>query len=138
MFDLRLAGVRAASLELGLNEPVVHPVALDVDSAASAASAWRGANGPVTAVCAYNDEVAFALLAGMRRLGLVAPDDLAVIGADNIPTAPFASPPLTTVDQDIATISRHLSRLVTHGIGGKRPPRPPRTGVITLVVRDSA
>jgi len=138
IFDLRLSGVRAGCLELGLDEPIVQPVALDVDSAASAASAWRLADPPVTAVCAYNDEVAFALLAGMRALRLTAPDDLAVIGVDNVPTAPFASPPLTTVDQDIAAISVHLSRMVTHGIAGKRPPRPPRSDVITLVVRESA
>lgn len=138
IFELRLSGVRAVCLEMGLDEPVVQPVAPEVDSAASAAAAWRRANPPVTAVCAYNDEVAFALLAGMRALRLTAPDDLAVIGVDNVPTAPFASPPLTTVDQNIAAISAHLARMVTHGIAGKRPPRPPRSDVITLVVRDSA
>jgi DNA-binding LacI/PurR family transcriptional regulator len=138
ILELRLSGVRAACLERGLDEPVIQPVALDVNSAASAAAAWRAAQPAVTAVCAYNDEVAFALLAGMRKLGLTTPDDLAVIGVDNIPTAPFANPPLTTVDQNLAAMSAHLSSMVTHGIGGKRPPRRPGSDIITLIVRDSA
>lgn len=136
--ELRLSGVRTACLERGMDAPVVEPVAPDVDSAAAAASAWQRADPPVTAVCAYNDDVAFAVLAGMRTLGLTAPGDLAVIGVDNIPTAPFASPPLTTIDQDITGISRHLVRMVTQGIAGKRPPRPPLANLLRLVVRESA
>jgi DNA-binding LacI/PurR family transcriptional regulator len=134
---LRLAGVRAACRELGFDEPAVEIVALDIESAASAASAWRRSDPPVTAVCAYNDEIAFALLAGMRTLGLQAPSELAVIGMDNIPTAPFTDPPLTTIDYDVTTLSAHVSRMVTHGIAGKRPPRPPREDLIRLIVRDS-
>lgn len=136
--QLRLAGVRAACREHGLSEPVLQPVAPAVESAAAAAAAWRGEDPPVTGVCAYNDDTAFALLAGMRTIGLRAPDDLAVVGVDNISTAPFASPPLTTVDQDIPGISAQLSRMVIQGIAGKRPPRPPLENLLTLVVRESA
>ena len=53
-----------------------------------------GAEDPaVTAVCAYNDDVALAVLAGMHRLALTAPGDLAVIGVDDIPAAALAVPP---------------------------------------------
>jgi DNA-binding LacI/PurR family transcriptional regulator len=74
----------------------------------------------------------------MRAIGLTAPDDLALVGVDDIPTARFADPPLTTVGQDIPAITAYVARMVTHGIAGKRPPRRPRTEFFTLIVRDSA
>jgi len=54
----RLAGVREACRAAGLREPDVRTVAMDADSAAEATSAWTGVQVPVTAVCAYNDEIA--------------------------------------------------------------------------------
>jgi DNA-binding LacI/PurR family transcriptional regulator len=138
MAGRRLDGVRRACLELGLDEPEVRPVALDSESASVAAAAWRSMDPPVTAVCAFNDEVAFALLHGMRSIGLSAPGDLALVGVDDIPTARFADPPLTTVGRDIPAISAHVSHMVSHGIAGKRPARPPVPDFATLVVRDSA
>jgi DNA-binding LacI/PurR family transcriptional regulator len=137
MAGRRLDGVRRACLELGLDEPDVQPAALDFASAVAAAAAWRSMDPPVTAVCAFNDEVAFALLHGMRSIGLSAPDDLALVGVDDIPTARFAAPPLTTVGRDIPAISAHVAHMVSHGIAGKRPSRPPVQDFATLVVRDS-
>ena len=58
-------------------------------------NAWRAATPPVTAACAYNDETALALLAGLRGRGLTAPDDLAVVGVDDIPVAILADPALS-------------------------------------------
>ncbi|MFC4944360.1 LacI family DNA-binding transcriptional regulator [Pseudonocardia sp. GCM10023141] len=133
--DGRLAGIRAACAAAGLPAPDVRPVALDVAGADAAVAAWHGS---VTAVCAYNDEVAFAVLHGMRRAGLRAPSDLAVIGVDDIPTAPFADPPLTTVKQDIAAITAHVSRLVGAGIAGAPPPPHPTRDFLSVVSRESA
>lgn len=133
---LRLEGVRTACVELALDLPDVRPVPLDADAAASAARAWHEAG--VTAVCAYNDENAFALLAGMRLVGLSAPSDLAVIGVDNIPLAPFAFPPLTTIDQHIRVVAKHLVALVRAGIAGEPLPATPRSEAVTVVVRQSA
>ena len=133
---LRLEGVRTACVELGLDLPDVRPVPFDTDAAASAVRAWHEAG--VTAVCAYNDETAFALLAGMRLVGLSAPSDLAVIGVDNIPLAPFAFPPLTTIDQHIDVVAKHLVALVRAGIAGEPLPATPRSEAVTVVVRQSA
>ncbi len=133
---LRLEGARTACVELGLDLPDVRPVPPDADAAARAVRAWREAG--VSAVCAYNDEVAFAVLAGMRLLGLSAPADLAVIGVDNIPLAPFAFPPLTTIDQHIGIVAQHLVALVRAGIAGDPLPRMPRSEAVTVVVRESA
>ncbi|WP_062380057.1 LacI family DNA-binding transcriptional regulator [Demequina pelophila] len=50
-----------------------------------------------TAVAAYNDEVALVVLQAAHRLGLRVPEDLAVIGVDDLALAAAAWPPLTTV-----------------------------------------
>jgi DNA-binding LacI/PurR family transcriptional regulator len=77
---------------------VVRSLDLDPDSAAVAVDAWR--QHGVSGICAYNDETAIAILAGLRRYGLRSPDDLAIIGADDIPMARLTDPPLTTVAVD--------------------------------------
>jgi LacI family transcriptional regulator len=51
----------------------------------------------VTAVIAFNDLVAFGLLAALRERGVAVPGEISVIGFDDIPFAPYASPPLTTM-----------------------------------------
>ncbi|MEM7738045.1 MAG: LacI family DNA-binding transcriptional regulator [Deinococcota bacterium] len=52
---------------------------------------------PPTAVFAGNDTIAFGVLAAIRERGLQVPEDVAVVGFDNLPLASYASPPLTTV-----------------------------------------
>jgi DNA-binding LacI/PurR family transcriptional regulator len=132
----RLSGVRAECRRRGLEAPVVRRLPLSVEAAHEAIETWRATG--VTAVCAYNDELAFALLAGLRAAGLRAPGDLAVIGVDDIPLAPFATPPLTTIRLDLAATARHLIAVVVAGIAGQATPAaatdPP---TFSLVVRAS-
>ncbi|MFH8491089.1 substrate-binding domain-containing protein [Streptomyces longisporoflavus] len=120
-FELRRQGVRDARSELGLDAPVVRKVEPDADVAETAVQ--------VTAVCAFNDEVAFALLVGMRAAGLSAPGDLAMIGVDNIPVTRFAEPPLITVGQHMRIVAGGLAEAILRrrdfpaGRGRGRPAR---------------
>lgn len=134
----RLDGVRQACADLGLAEPFVIGVPLDAEAAADAISTWRGADPAVTAVCAYNDMTAIALLAGLRRLGLRAPDDLALIGVDDIPAARLADPPLTTVIVDQRAVAEHLAKTIVAALAGKSAPRRPGSDIIQLITRASA
>jgi DNA-binding LacI/PurR family transcriptional regulator len=132
----RLAGTRTACTTGGAAEPSVRVVPLEQDAAAVAVQAWRDEG--VTGVCAYNDEVAMAVLAGMRRLGLHAPRDLAVIGVDDIPAARLAVPALTTVTTDQAAVAVHLAATVLAAING-RPALPAElTEIVAVVHRESA
>jgi len=133
--ERRLAGVRAACLEHGLAEPLVIPVHVDPESAASAVAAWTQAD--VDGVAAYNDEVAFAVLAGARAAALAVPDDLAIIGVDDVPLAALASPPLTTVTQSIEHEASYLAACVLAALDGVAPPPRPHDPP-TLVARESA
>ncbi|HET6480312.1 MAG TPA: substrate-binding domain-containing protein, partial [Actinoplanes sp.] len=87
---------------------------------------------------AYNDEVALAVLAGVRRAGLQAPGDLAVIGVDDIPPARLADPALTTVTTDQAAIGAHLAATVVAALRGRAAPALPPAAVVRVVTRASA
>jgi DNA-binding LacI/PurR family transcriptional regulator len=134
----RLAGVRAACRAAGLREPDVRTVAMDAGSAASAVSAWTGADPAVTAVCAYNDEIAIGLLAAARSLGVAVPATLAVIGVDDIPTAVFADPPLTTVRTDFCEHANRLAALVVAAANGDEASVPAPADTVELIRRRSA
>jgi DNA-binding LacI/PurR family transcriptional regulator len=134
----RLSGVRRTCADLGLDRPVVQTVGLDaVDTATAAVGAWRAGSPPVTGVCAYNDEVAFAVLAGARAHHLTLPGDLAVVGVDDIPTARFAGPPLTTVAFDNEATARNLTAIVVGALSHQDPPQQADSTIVRLMARDS-
>jgi DNA-binding LacI/PurR family transcriptional regulator len=71
---------------------------------------------PPTAVFAQNDQMAVGVLRAARDAGLLVPDELSVIGIDDIPLAAYFAPPLTTVRQDFAAIGRQAARLLIRAV----------------------
>lgn len=69
-----------------------------------------------TAVFAHNDQMAVGILRAARDAGLKLPQQLSVIGVDDIPLASYFAPPLTTMRQDFAAIGRESSRLLIQTI----------------------
>ena len=135
----RLDGVRMACADLELDEPDVQTVPLDPAGAEDAVRAWQQAKPRITAVCAYNDEVAMALLSAANRLGVQVPGDLAVIGVDDIPSAPLTVPALTTVHRNLAPYVDLIAGAVVRAIDGRPPIRRwPHSDTLTLVRRESA
>ncbi|MGP4047684.1 LacI family DNA-binding transcriptional regulator [Streptomyces sp. 2A115] len=134
----RLDGVHKVCADLDLPEPDVRTVPLDAAGAAEVVKAWLAADPPVTGICAFNDNVALAVLAGLSQLGLRAPQDLAVIGVDDIPNASLAQPPLTTVVRDTDAIARGLARRVVDTLNGKQIPAEPLRDELMIRVRESA
>ena len=59
-----------------------------------------------TGVCCANDEMAAGVLRAAHQLGLAVPDDLSVVGFDDITMANYTDPPLTT----IGVVKEHLGR----------------------------
>jgi DNA-binding LacI/PurR family transcriptional regulator len=134
----RLDGVRETCAELGLPEPDARTVPLRPNRAAEVVRSWLAAQPAVTGICAFNDEVAMAVLAGLRLLGGQAPRDLAVIGVDDTPAAAVANPPLTTVVQDFAAIAEHHARSVVAALAGEQLPGAPVKPEYRLEIRESA
>ncbi|WP_432194293.1 LacI family DNA-binding transcriptional regulator [Streptomyces sp. bgisy027] len=133
----RLDGVREVCAELGLPEPDVRTVPVEPDGAVEAVKAWLAADPPVTGVCAFNDDVALAILAALRSLGLRAPADLAVIGVDDIPGAALAQPPLTTILRDTEVIARGLARRIVDTLDGAQVPTDPIQDPLRVHIRAS-
>jgi LacI family transcriptional regulator/LacI family repressor for deo operon, udp, cdd, tsx, nupC, and nupG len=63
-------------------------------------------NAKATAIFCYNDVVAIGLLAACRRQGVAVPDQLAVVGFDDIESALYVTPPLTTISQPLLTLGQ--------------------------------
>jgi DNA-binding LacI/PurR family transcriptional regulator len=70
-----------------------------LDGGERALQALTSPDSPPSAVFCYNDMTAIGLLCAARRAGLSVPQDLAVVGFDDIPLATYVCPPLTTVAQ---------------------------------------
>ena len=103
--DFRLQGVRSECSAQELADPVVIRVELDEDSAAQAlSSALETTGGDAVAVCAYNDDVAIAVLAAARRLELAVPSRVGVIGVDHTMLGQLFAPRLTSVHIDLPRI----------------------------------
>ena len=83
----------------------------------------------MTAVAAYNDEVAITVLAGIRRAGLRCPDDLAVIGMDEMAINGSMEPPLSSIEFDIDKLALLYADELSAILDGTTAPR--RTPVTT-------
>ena len=69
-----------------------------------------------TAVFAYSDLVAIGVLKALRELGLRVPQDIALVGYDDIEFAPFVDPPLTTVAQLVYEIGQKGTEILLEKI----------------------
>ena len=92
---------------------------------------------PPSAIFAANDLMAFGAIAAIREAGLRVPDDISVIGFDDIPTAAQFYPPLTTVRQPLHQIGRSAVSTLLALIAGIDPASPQVTLPTDLVVRAS-
>jgi DNA-binding LacI/PurR family transcriptional regulator len=132
----RLAGYRQTIRAAGGPAPRVVPAGITFAAGQAAfRQLWRGRNHP-TAVLAMSDMAAIGLMASAREHRVRVPEDLSVVGYDDIPMAEWVTPALTTVRQPIAEKGRQAARLLIAQIGGKhvRSPQPLAT---ELVVRQS-
>lgn len=92
----------------------------------------------VSAVVVANDQMAVGAYRALAELGRRIPDDLSVVGFDDIPEAAFLSPPLTTVRQDFSALGREAVRLVLSALAHEPCPArliPPRLAVRASTAR---
>jgi LacI family transcriptional regulator len=67
---------------------------------------------PFTALFAHNDRMAIGAISALGEAGLRAPEDVSVVGYDDIPEAEFANPPLTTIHQPMVDVGAAAARLL--------------------------
>jgi LacI family transcriptional regulator len=92
---------------------------------------------PPTAIFASNDVSAFGVMEAVREHGLRIPDDVSIVGFDDIPQAAHVHPPLTTVRQPLEEMGRAATRMLLEHIQDPLHP-PERVQLPTeLVLRQS-
>ncbi|HLR94709.1 MAG TPA: LacI family DNA-binding transcriptional regulator [Jiangellaceae bacterium] len=133
---MRWRGLREAALELELTVRRVGPGVPTVDGGDAAAQRWS--EHPTSGVIAYNAQMAIGFIRGARALGAQVPDEVSVIGFDNIFGAELVTPPLTTVAAPLRALGSTAVRTLLGLIGGKRmTTRRPLVVPTRLVVRGS-
>lgn len=90
-----------------------------------------------TAVFTGNDLQALGLYEAARELGLRVPEDVSVLGFDDLPLTRWVSPPLTTVRQPLAQMAEAAARMVLDLGRGERPAATRIELATSLVVRGS-
>ncbi|CAH0179901.1 LacI family DNA-binding transcriptional regulator [Microbacterium sp. CFBP9023] len=96
---------------------------------------WREEG--VTAVAGYNDDVAATVVGAALRAGMAVPQDLAVIGHDDTPTASMIHPQLSTIRVDTAGLGRYMAALALSAIDETAPPTAGPEFTATLIARAS-
>ncbi|HEY8588935.1 MAG TPA: LacI family DNA-binding transcriptional regulator [Naasia sp.] len=85
------------------------------------ASALLSLRNRPTAIFAANDVMAIGILEVAASLGLRVPDDLSVIGFDDVPEASRANPPLSTIRQPMQTLGAAAAKLLLALLNGDQP-----------------
>jgi DNA-binding LacI/PurR family transcriptional regulator len=90
-----------------------------------------------TAIFAGSDMQALGVIRAARRLGLRVPEDLSVIGYDDLPVAAWVDPALTTVSQPVRNMAGTATRMLLDLAAGNEVPTSRIDLVTELVVRES-
>lgn len=134
----RLAGFERAMAEAGLSVPPDWVMLGEYSRAygsAAAAKLLAGSRRP-TAVLACSDYIAIGVLQATRQAGLSVPDDLSLVGFDDMPLVELVDPPLTTIRQPIAEMGRiAFERLLA--LINKTEAEPQTRLPVSLVIRKS-
>lgn len=93
------------------------------------------ARGGFTAVFVANDQMAIGVLHAFAESGIRVPDDVSVVGFDDIPESAYTNPSLTTVHQDFHLVGQRAIEVVTAVLDGASVVTP--LIAPELVVRDS-
>jgi LacI family repressor for deo operon, udp, cdd, tsx, nupC, and nupG len=136
----RLDGYRSALADAGLaeDESIVWQGAFTFEAGVRVAHQFLDHRAPPTAVFTANDEMAMGFIKTVKDAGLSVPEDVSVVGFDDIEFARYFDPALTTIHQPRAELGRLAAETLLARMTGKGKV-PLRTRLpCTLVVRDSA
>lgn len=136
----RLRGFRETmeSAGLSVDESLVVLADYSIDAGEAGAQTLLMQKRRPTAIFCFSDEIALGAMYALRLNGFSVPDDISVIGFDNIPFAKYFAPPLTTIAQPAEEIGATCARLLLDLIDGKKPSEQRHILPHELIVRDSA
>lgn len=135
----RMDGFRAAMDEADVqaDPQLLSHGTFNVDEGLARASRLLALDEPPTAIITGDDLQALGVYQAAREARLHIPEDISVVGFDDLPIARWVSPPLTTIRQPLFEMAEAAAELVLDLAEGI-PPAQPRTELATeLVVRES-
>lgn len=120
----RLAGYRQALEEAGVAfDPALVEQAVDwgLESGRAAAARLCASKARFTALFAHSDLTALGAISQLRLSGLGVPQDVSVVGYDDLPVAGYVDPPLTTVHQPMEEVGALAASLLLDQLVGDGP-----------------
>jgi len=135
----RLKGYQSAlnKFEFAEDENLVFEGDYSYDSGARGADFFLNLAAPPTAILCANDTMAIGVMKRLREQGLAIPDDISIIGFDDIDVASQVFPPMTTVAAPIREIATHSIRKLVTLIEGNNPDDKHMALPAQLIIRDS-
>jgi LacI family repressor for deo operon, udp, cdd, tsx, nupC, and nupG len=136
----RLSGATArAKKQKAEREFIVMHGDFSIESGAAAADRLLGRSAPPTAVFCFNDEMAMGVVEVAKRLGIRVPQQLSVVGFDDIRFSRHMDPPLTTIAQPMRQLGEGTVRLLLSILAGGHDAETPESVTLPhkLVVRAS-
>ena len=91
-----------------------------------------------TAIFCFNDDIAIGAVHAIKKAGLRVPEDISVVGFDNIKVSAFIDPPLTTVDQPAYDMGRRAVDVLVSQIRGEPLARSKEVLPFQLIERESS
>jgi LacI family transcriptional regulator len=128
----------AAAHTAGVQFSTIHVESLTIQAGCSAADDLLARpDARPTAIVAGNDLVALGVIRRLRAHGLRCPEDVSVVGFNDMPFAEDFWPPLTTIHMPLREIGAEAARLLLHGIESGEQEEATLTLPVSLVVRGS-
>ncbi|HEX3787766.1 MAG TPA: LacI family DNA-binding transcriptional regulator [Pseudonocardiaceae bacterium] len=117
----RLDGYRAAltSANIAADAELIVPGDFYHESGYFGANVLLDLNRPPTALFAASDQMALGALEALRQRGIRVPEDISVVGFDDLPEVRWCPPPLTTVRQPLTEMGRLAARTVLRQLQGE-------------------
>lgn len=135
----RLEGYKDALIEAGIpfRPDYVRYGDFDLDSGYQAMDTLLSCDPLPSAVFVASDVVAFGAMACIRECGLSIPQDISVVGFDDVPMSRYVSPKLTTIRLPAADLGRNTCQMLVDLIQRRPPEKKQILLETTLIVRDS-
>lgn len=133
----RLLGYRRALHEAGLkfDKNLVVQGDFNESSGVLAMDLLLGSRQSFTAVFATNDQMAYGARLGLFRRGIRVPDDISLVGFDDLPGSSFTTPPLSTVRQPMYEVGHLAANALIKLINGEQiSVNPPK---LELMIRET-
>jgi LacI family transcriptional regulator len=126
-----------AACGIALDEKLIEVGDYSTETALGCARSLLALDVPPTAIFASNDMSATAVYQAAQELGVRIPEELSVVGFDNLRESVYLNPPLTTVDQFLTDMGTVAVEMIVNLIKGEILENNPHKIQTQLVVRDS-